>query len=427
MRRFTNIFIFQHFTKTVPAKSDRLLAQDLRRRLPDLGGRTVEVLTFGHWRGPPLPRAQESSETPAHDLLHSRAKVRVSVALQDGGWIHFVAAAPALSFRWALSKAFWMAAGTVVVLAIVFWASFRMTRPLRRFADAAERIGMDVRSPPLDEAGSRELRNAARAFNRMQERLRHLVDDRTMMLAAISHDLRTVLTRLRLRSEFIADEEQRGKAIADLDDMQSMLDSTLTFARDDAADDARVTIDLAALVRSLCDEFSDVGEQVICDGPDRVPVTCAPRAIRRSVGNVLNNALRYGREADVGISTGDQGVTVTVADRGPGIPPHRREDAFRPFHRLDTAHSRDGGGSGLGLAVARSVMRRLGGDIVMSNRQGGGLVVSIFLPHGAGSTAQHGTWRAGSDEPSPGMIPTRYAGSGLRSLADQRPRSILSQ
>ena len=300
-----------------------------------------------------------------------------------------------------------------------------MTRPLRRFADAAQRIGMDVRSPPLDEAGSRELRNAARAFNRMQERLRHLVDDRTMMLAAISHDLRTVLTRLRLRSEFIADQEQRGKAIADLDDMQSMLDSTLTFARGDAADEARVTTDLAALVRSLCDEFSDGGEQVICDGPDRVPVTCALRAIRRAVGNVLNNALRYGREADVGISTGDQGVTVTVADRGPGIPPHRREDAFRPFHRLDTARSRDGGGSGLGLAVARSVMHRHGGDIVMSNRQGGGLVVSIFLPHGAGTPARH--LAGGVRRTVTRMIPTRHAGSSLRSLADQRPRSILTQ
>ena len=257
-----------------------------------------------------------------------------------------MSAAAALSFSWALRKAFWMAAGTVVVLAIVFWASSRMTRPLRRFADAAERIGMDVRSPPLDEAGSRELRNAARAFNRMQERLRHLVDDRTMMLTAISHDLRTVLTRLRLRSEFIADEEQRGKAIADLDDMQSMLDATLIFARDDVEDEARVAIDLAALVRSLCDDLADVGEQVVCGGPDRVLVTCAPRAIRRAIGNVLTNALRYGREADVGISTGEQGVTVAVADRGPGIPPHRRKDAFRPFHRLDAARGRDGVGPG---------------------------------------------------------------------------------
>lgn len=358
-------------------------ARALRTELPDLGGRQLEIQTYGHWRGPPAPRVQGPSRNSDGDLLHSRAKARISVALESGGWIHFIVAARALSLRWALRTVFWMAAATVVILAISFWVTFRLTRPLRRFSEAAERIGTDVRSPPLRVDGSRELRNAARAFNRMQERLRHLVDDRTMMLAAISHDLRTFLTRLRLRAEFIAEKDQYDKALADLDDMQSMLDSTLAFARDDAADEPRTSTDLVALVQSLCDDLADAGQAVTYAGPDRVLVTCAPRAVKRAIHNVLSNAIKYGREAAVRISSDEHGVTVDIADRGPGIPADQREAAFRPFHRLDASRSRESGGSGLGLAVARSVARRHGGDVVMSDREGGGLIVSLRLPRTA--------------------------------------------
>ncbi len=356
------------------------LMQTLRERLPDLGDRTVEIRAFAHWRAPPPTAFRDGPGRPPHELLHSRARARVSVALTTGGWIHFVVAAPALSLRWALRAAFWAAAASVVIVIAAFWMTARTTRPLRRFADAAERLGLNTRSPPLREEGSREVRNAARAFNRMQERVRQLVDGRTMMLAAISHDLRTLLTRLRLRAEFIGDSEQQAKAVADLDTMQSMLDSTLAFAREDAADEPRTATDLGALVQSLCDDCTDAGQRVACTSTGPTVVTCAPQEIRRALRNILDNAIKYGSEAEVRVSGADDGVMVEIADRGPGIPAHQREEAFDPFHRLDPARSHETSGSGLGLTVARSVIRRHGGTITMTDRTGGGLVVTVDLP-----------------------------------------------
>jgi len=206
-----------------------------------------------------------------------------------------------------------------------------MTRPLRQFADAAERIGLDVRSPPLPERGSRELRNATRAFNRMQERLRRFVDDRTMMLAAISHDLRTMLTRLKLRAELIEDAEQQRKAIADLDEMQDMLDSTFAFVRDGAAEESRTQTDLAALVQSLCDDMVDARQPVTCTTGGRLPYVCAPGSIKRAVQNIIVNAVKYGDAADVMVRDGADQIDISVTDKGPGIPADRREDVFRPF------------------------------------------------------------------------------------------------
>lgn len=390
----------------------------IRRLLPDFGERRVVIRIYDTWRrqsdaapprferppprpdrpGPPdrmggpgnRPGFRPDPMTgepppPPPDLLDSRVKVLVAVQLQGGDWLNFIASTDTTSLHWATRVAFWIAMATVLIVILSFWAVHRMTRPLRRFAEAAERIGLDVRSPPLPEHGSRELRNATRAFNQMQERLRRFVDDRTMMLAAISHDLRTMLTRLKLRAEFIEDEEQQRKAIADLDEMQAMLDSTLAFARDDASDDARTQTDLAALVRSVCDDLADTGLDVSCDAPDRLPFFCAPGAIKRAVQNLVINAVKYGKKAEVTVSDGGDTLEIAVADRGPGIPPDRREDVFRPFFRLETSRNRETGGSGLGLAVARSIVRRHGGDIVIDDRAAGeaanGLIFRIFLPH----------------------------------------------
>lgn len=354
----------------------------IRARLPNLGDRRVIIRMFNQWdrpenAAPPMPGGRPAPP----DLLHSRVKVLVVVGLRGGGWLHFVASTDTTSLHWAVRMAFWVTIATILLIVLSVWMVHRMTRPLRRFAEAAERIGLDVRSPPLPERGSRELRNATRAFNEMQARLRRFVDDRTMMLAAISHDLRTMLTRLKLRAEFIEDEEQQRKAIADLDEMQSMLDSTLAFARDDAADEPRTQTDLAALVRSLCDDMTDAGQSVRCAAPDRLAYYCAPGAIRRAVQNVAVNAVKYGNEALVTVSEDDDGVEIAVADRGPGIPADRREDVFRPFFRLEGSRSRETGGSGLGLAVARSIVRRHGGDILIEDRDGGGSVVRLALPH----------------------------------------------
>jgi signal transduction histidine kinase len=363
-------------------RPDRRHEANVEALLPDLDGRRIVIRRFNQWdRGdraiPPMPGGRPAPP----DLLNSRVKILVAVALNTGGWVHFVGSTDTTSLRWAVRMIFWIGLTTVLIVVISFWAVHRMTRPLRSFADAAERIGLDVRSPPLPEQGSRELRNATRAFNTMQERLRRFVDDRTMMLAAISHDLRTMLTRLKLRAEFIEDAEQQEKAIADLDEMQAMLDSTLAFARDDAAEEARTQTDLAALVQSLCDNMADAGQPVTCNTSSRLPYVCAPGSIKRAVQNIVVNAIKYGEAAKVEVVDRPDQIDIIVTDKGPGIPADRREDVFRPFFRLEASRNRETGGSGLGLAVARSIARRHGGDILLEDAANGGFAVRLSLPH----------------------------------------------
>ena len=363
-------------------RPDRHHENEIQALLPDLDERRIIIRRFNRWdRGDRAAPAMPGGRAAPPDLLNSRVKVLVAVALRTGGWVHFVGSTDTTSLRWAMRMIFWISVSTALIVIVSFWAVHRMTRPLRSFADAAERIGLDVRSPPLPEKGSRELRNATRAFNVMQERLRRFVDDRTMMLAAISHDLRTMLTRLKLRAEFIEDAEQQAKAISDLNEMQAMLDSTLSFARDDAAEEPRTQTDLATLVQSLCDDMADAGQPVACETHGRIAYVCAPGAIKRAVQNIVINAIKYGGSASVEVREEADRIDIAVTDSGPGIPVDRREDVFRPFYRLETSRNRETGGSGLGLAVARSIARRHGGDVVLEDAAGGGLTVRLSLPH----------------------------------------------
>jgi signal transduction histidine kinase len=196
----------------------------------------------------------------------------------------------------------------------------------------------------------------------------------------LSHDLRTMLTRLKLRTDFIEDEPQRQKALADIDEMQAMLDVTLSFARDETTEEARTSVDLSSLLESLCDDLRDSGQQVDYESGDRITARCQPVAIRRMFSNLIGNAVKYGDEAHVTALRDGSNVVITVADRGPGIPPEMWEQVFTPFFRLEGSRSRETGGTGLGLSVARSIVRRHGGDIALSNRPEGGLVVTVTLP-----------------------------------------------
>jgi signal transduction histidine kinase len=260
--------------------------------------------------------------------------------------------------------------------------SRRVTAPLGRFSAAAVRLGTDVDAPPMEESGPTEIREAAQAFNQMQRRIRRFVEDRTQMLAAISHDLRTMLTRFSLRADYIDDEEQRAKTLADLAEMQSMLEATLSLARDDAAAEPRTAVDLSSLLQTLCDDLADAGQPVTFEGADRVTLACRPAALRRAFANLIDNAVKYGREAVVGLSDGADEVVIRIADRGPGIPEAEREKVFAPFYRLEGSRSRETGGTGLGLALARNLVRGHGGDITLEDRAGGGLVVRVALPRG---------------------------------------------
>jgi signal transduction histidine kinase len=202
------------------------------------------------------------------------------------------------------------------------------------------------------------------------------------MLAAISHDLRTMLTRFRLRAEYIDDDEQRAKALADLAEMQAMLDATLSFARDDASAEARTAVDLSSLIQTLCDDLADAGQPVYYDGIHRVTIACRPSALGRALANLIDNAVKYGGEAKVDLSGGDDEVVILIADRGPGIPEDEREKVFAPFYRMEESRSRETGGTGLGLALARDIVRGHGGDITFEDRDGGGLVARVVLPRG---------------------------------------------
>jgi len=268
------------------------------------------------------------------------------------------------------------------VAALAVWSARRATAPLKELAEAARRLEAAGDGAPVAVTGPREVRQAAHALNEMQGRIRRFVEDRTRMLAAISHDLRTMLTRLSLRAEYIDDPEQRAKALKDLAEMEEMLAATLAFARDDAKAEARTPVDLAALLADLADDLAEAGHKAAYAGPRACTVHARPTALRRAFTNVLNNAVAYGGAAEVALTEGDGAVRVTVSDRGPGIPDPLKEQVFAPFYRVETSRSRETGGTGLGLSVALDIVRAHGGDIALSDREGGGLVVTVTLPKG---------------------------------------------
>ena len=338
----------------------------------------------GKYRGLPDCDPSDPDDCPEIDagpeVMSGSMKAMIHIPLQSGNWAHFTATLPDTNRAWLWRLIGWNLLAALIAAGFAFFAARHLTRPLAGFAKAADRFGRDMDADPLDEKGAPEMRRAARAFNTMQARLKRFIADRALMVAAVSHDLRTMLTRLRLRAEFIDDEEQRKKAFTDLDDMAAMLNATLAFARDDAADEPTEPVDLASLVSSLCDDLSDAGQQVTYDGPASAVLTLRPRAMRRVFANLLDNAVKYGELADVTLTDETDRVIVTVADRGPGIPFHQREDVFRPFFRLEESRNRETGGTGLGLAVVRGIVHRHGGDIELKDRDGGGLEVVVMLP-----------------------------------------------
>jgi len=305
----------------------------------------------------------------------------VSLRLQDGSWLNFAAPVqspePFWSLRFVLSMVVMLAAVAIFSALIVR----HLTRPLATFAHAAERLGVDVKAPPLPETGPAEVRQAAHAFNEMQGRLRRFLEDRTQMVAAISHDLGTPITRLRLRAEFIEDEEQKTKMLADLEDMERMVKSALSFARDDASCEPRARVDLRTLLQRVCDDLSDGGHEVaLTPGETTVPYACRPTALRRALTNLVENAVKYGERARVSLQCAAANAVVTIDDDGPGIPEDLRDEAFKPFGRLETSRSRETGGTGLGMTVARTIIRAHGGEITLTNRSEGGLRVEVILP-----------------------------------------------
>ena len=274
----------------------------------------------------------------------------------------------------------WTTLITFLIAILAILAVRRATMPVSLFAKAAERLGLGLNAEPLSESGTGEVRRAARAFNTMQSRLQRFVKDRTQMLAAISHDLRTPITRMRLRAEFVDDSEQREKMLSDLDDMEAMISVTLAFAREDAANEPAAPTDVAALVARIVSDEEEGGHAVSYTGPESLERIIRPLGLKRSLANIVGNAIKYGGCADVLLTKTEDGIEIFIDDKGPGILEAEKEQVFTPFFRLEGSRSRDTGGTGLGMTIARNAIRSMGGDIELLDRADGGLRVRVMLP-----------------------------------------------
>jgi signal transduction histidine kinase len=353
----------------------------------------VEQLSLGTAR---RPRVRASSSTggppfgPRHMMGHGPMMhgfgfaafrgLQVSIPLADGQWLSFAtelpAGGPAYSGRFLLS----MGVMALIILAVSVWAVRRVTAPLGSLAAAAERLGNDVNAPPLPESGTIETQAAARAFNGMQTRLRNLIENRTRLLAAISHDLRTPLTLLRLRTETVENKEERDKMLATIAEMDTLVGTTLQFARDDSASEPRKQVDLTAVVQSVVDEMTDVGLPVRMQPAASILYRCQPAALKRAVRNLLDNAVKYGKAGSAEIRVAARAVEIDIDDDGPGIPEAELVRVLEPFYRLEESRNRETGGVGLGLAITNSIVQAHGGKLTLGNRPGGGLRASIVLP-----------------------------------------------
>jgi signal transduction histidine kinase len=339
------------------------------------------------WVPPPFARILEERLGGRHAFRASTPGgpgpplrgLAVDVRLKDGSWARF-RAGPMRFPRLPTSLLFYLGLMLTVVAAVVLLAVRSVTRPLRVLGDAARSLGEDLARPPLAEEGPREAREAARAFNEMQARLRRMVDQRTRALSAMSHDLRTPITRLRLRSEMLEDQALREKLQADLDDMQRLVDMTLDYLRGLKEAEPIHRVDVNGLAAGLADDFASMGRPIEVSGRAEQPFEGRPLALRRALTNLLENALTYGGKATLRIEDTPSSVRLVVEDEGPGIPETDLERMLEPFERLEGSRGRATGGVGLGLSIARDIAASHGGTLRLENALPRGLRAILELP-----------------------------------------------
>jgi len=362
-----------------------LLGEDIDRDLRVLLGDDDDGWR-GWWRDRPRrgrnkPRDDDDDERLEHHRhRHGPFSIVMSTRLQDNGWLNLEAKLPPPRLGWKMPALTWLLLMALAIFAVVVFMVRRITQPMASLAAAAERAGRGEVVEPLPEIGPLDIRQTTAAFNRMHDRLQRFVQDRTRMLAAMSHDLRTPITTLRLRAEFIEDEETKTKILETLEEMQRMTEATLAFVREEAKAEATRKIDLNVLIESVVADLSDIGHDAHFTETAHITYTCRPQGIKRALRNLLENAIRYGEKASVTLIDGGEQLLINIDDQGPGIPEGDVDRMFQPFVRLDESRSEETGGVGLGLAIARSIIRGHGGDIDLGNRDEGGLRASIRLP-----------------------------------------------
>jgi len=305
------------------------------------------------------------------------------VSLADGQWVTFRHRLHEDTFAGTTRVLVGLALLLLTVVALSLVAVRWVTRPLSALALAADALGRDLRRAPLPETGPEESRRAAQAFNSMQAQIARYIEDRTRVLTAVSHDLKTPLTRLKLRAELVDDEALRDSILRDLDEMLAMTHAALDFLRGLDSREEAVAMDVDAMLETLKADAEDTGHKVALEGSAGKPYVGRPLALKRCVGNLLDNALKFGTSARIDVHDTAQTLTIEIADDGPGIPGDELERVFEPYYRVEASRSRDTGGSGLGLSIARGIARAHGGDVTLRNGERGGLVASITLPRGS--------------------------------------------
>jgi len=385
-RGHAQIAVAAHLLAAAPAPERPRLLADIARAFPQLG---LELLPLA------AVSAADEGEGGLHGLhrrlgqnyrifaLSPDGDIRkVGIALPDGAMISANLAPderrpPFLGGPWMMTLLF----AVISVTLLGLWAARALTAPLSSFAKAAETFSLNGGAAPLPERGPEEIRSVAKALNRMRERITGLIDDRTKMLAAISHDLRTPITRMRLRCEFIEDETHRARMLDDLDQMRSMLESVLSFLRNDRRLESMTLVDIASTLQLVTDQFADMGRKVAYDGPAHAMATARPDDLHRSVTNLVENAVRFGAEAVIRLQVSADRVTIDVEDDGPGISDADKNNVLEPFVRGDDARNMDEAeGFGLGLSIANAIVLAHGGTLSLHDRQPHGLVARIQLP-----------------------------------------------
>ena len=376
-----------HLLAAAPAPERPRLLTDITRAFPQLN---LELLPLA-----PVPAAGEGEGglRGLHRRLGQNYRIfalppdgdirKLGIALPDGAMISANLMPeqrrppPFMGGPWMMTLLF----AVISVTLLGLWAARALTAPLSSFAKAAESFSLNGAAAPLPERGPEEIRSVAKALNRMRQRITGLIDDRTKMLAAISHDLRTPITRMRLRSEFIEDETHRARMLDDLDQMRSMLESVLSFLRNDRRLESMTLVDIASTLQLIVDQFTDMGRKVAYDGPAHAMATVRPDDLHRSVTNLVENAVRFGAEAVIRLRVTADEITIDVEDDGPGISDAQKKNVLEPFVRGDDARNMDeAAGFGLGLSIANAIVLAHGGVLSLHDRQPHGLVVRMRLP-----------------------------------------------
>lgn len=327
-----------------------------------------------------VPRIQPSLFGPTKALWKGVCE-SIDVRLRDGELLRLHVLPPPPS-QIATETDYTLIIGLFLVsIAFLAYLVARMTtRPLKQLAQAARDLGIDINHPPLELKGASEIRQASAAFNAMQARIRQYIAQRTQMLAAITHDLQTPLTRLRLRLEKVTDRELQERLVGDLSAMQEMVREGLELARSTDNTETMQALDLDSLLDSVCSDAADASQKVTLSGRAHMAVTGRPLALRRCLANLIDNAVKYGQQAELRVERAAGGACIRIRDRGPGIEHDEQPRVFEPFYRIEGSRSRESGGTGLGLPIARNIAEQHGGSISLANHDGGGLEVTLVLP-----------------------------------------------